>query len=114
MTGVETGVAAGLVEEIPADEVLVVVVVEISEDGKCIMPHVPSAVKTVKFRLCQVETDRYTAAIVLKRGETKTEIPENQGEGASEDQILRKEGHIRVEVTEETHAVMTIQNLQSK
>ena len=103
----EIEVGEVLEEEIPTDEVLEE---EIQADGKCTMLHVPSAVKIVKSRFGQARIGRYTAVTVLNKGEMKTEVPGNQGEETSAGQILKKEGHIRVVVTEEIHAVEIADN----
>ena len=107
MIGAEIEAGEGSEEEIPADEVLAE---ETQAYGKCTMLHVPSAEKIVKFRFGQAVIGRYTAVTVLNKGEMKTEIPVNQGEETSAGQILKKEGHIRMVVTEEIHAVMTTDN----
>lgn len=104
MIEVETEVGEGLEEEIPADEVLAVAE-ETLEGEKCTTLPAPSAERIVRFRFGQMKTGRSTVATVLKKGETKTEIPENQEEETSE-------GHIRVVATEEIHAVMTADKLR--
>ena len=110
MIEVKIEVGEGSEEEILTDEVLAE---ETQENGKCTTLHVPSAVKIVKFRFSQERIGRYTAVTVLNKGKMKTEIPGNQVEEASAGQILKKEDHIRVVMTEEIHAAMTMGNSRS-
>ena len=103
-----------MIGQVEEEEAVDLMVVEVTlADGKCTMLHVPSAEKIVKFRFSQAVIGQYTVVTVLKKGEVKTEIPENQGEETSAGQILKKEGHIREVVTEEIHAVMTTDNSRS-
>ena len=82
---------------------------EISADGKCTRLHVPSAGKIVKFHFGQAAIGRYTAVTVLKKGEMKMVISENQVTETLEDQNLKKDDHTRrIVATKEMRASMTM------
>lgn len=89
-----------------------VVAQETSADAKCTGQLVPSAVKTVKYLSGQTVTGRYTAVTVLKKEETKAEIPDVQITEVTEEGILRKDEHThRIAVTAEIQVVEITVNL---
>jgi hypothetical protein len=66
---------------------------EILADGKCTKRRAPSAEKIVKFRFSQEMTDRYTAVIVLRKGEVKIVTFGDQVTETLGDQSLKREIH---------------------